>query len=64
MEIPGDTIWFLALLVFGAVAFVFVLATAQQYRRHSMLTETRVCRACGQGHPGIARFCRQCGQKL
>jgi ribosomal protein L40E len=64
MEIPGDLMWLVWLLLFSGAAIVFVVATARQYRRHARNTDGLVCRACGQGHPGIARFCRRCGTKL
>lgn len=46
------------------LAFLAVVVTALQHRRHSALTNQRLCRGCGQSHPPFAFFCRRCGRKL
>jgi ribosomal protein L40E len=52
----------LVLLVIGGI--VVVVLTARSHRRHSMMTDVRVCRACGQSSPPFAQFCRRCGARL
>lgn len=33
-------------------------------RRRAGRFGQRLCSSCGAAHPGFARFCRRCGQKL
>jgi predicted amidophosphoribosyltransferase len=51
-------------VVIVAVAVIFVIATIRSNRRAAFRAGQRTCPACGAVHPGIARFCRRCGQKL
>jgi ribosomal protein L40E len=54
-----NTFW-----VIVAVVVVMLVVTALQHRRHAAETANRLCRACGEGHPPHARFCRRCGTAM
>jgi ribosomal protein L40E len=52
-------------IVFVAAVLLFLLiATASQHRKHAAQTQSKLCKACGAGHPNFATFCRRCGRKL
>jgi ribosomal protein L40E len=48
-------------IIFVVIAIV---RTARMHRRHSWMTQPRLCRGCGTSHPPYARFCRRCGREL
>lgn len=52
------------LFMVALVVFVIVIAVKKGRRAGGGMMGLRTCRACGQGHPGYAEFCRRCGQKL
>jgi ribosomal protein L40E len=52
------------LILIVAIVIFLLIATASQHRRHTSLTDVRLCRGCGAGHPAFAQFCRRCGRKL
>lgn len=51
-------------VVIVAVALIFVIGTVASNRRAAARANQKMCAACGAPHPGFARFCRRCGQKL
>jgi ribosomal protein L40E len=55
-----------SIIVFGMVfvLLIMLIKTASQHRRHSSMTDPRICRSCGASHPPFAQFCRKCGSKL
>lgn len=52
------------LLIILGIAFVLILITASQHRKHAHETESKICPGCATPHPSHAQFCRQCGKKL
>jgi predicted amidophosphoribosyltransferase len=50
--------------VFIIVLVVVFLVAVLSGRGHARLGPQRLCKTCGASHPGYARFCRRCGQKL
>jgi predicted amidophosphoribosyltransferase len=53
-------------LILGVIAAAALILgkTAARYRRHTRLTDQRLCPGCGTSHPSFAQFCRRCGKKL
>lgn len=54
----------LLVILLVAVAVLLLVITAMQSRRHTRLTNSKLCPGCGTTHPGFADYCRTCGRKL
>ena len=52
--------WFWLMVMVAIIVFVSVVFN----KSHLGEGVGRVCKNCGASHPGFARFCRRCGQKL
>lgn len=46
------------------ILLVLFLLVGGASRRRAARVGQRLCSSCGAAHPGFARFCRRCGQKL
>jgi ribosomal protein L40E len=63
MSMMGGSVSVLVLLLVVA-AVVLLVITAIQSRRHTRMTNSKLCPGCGTTHPGFAEYCRTCGRKL
>ena len=52
--------WFWLMIMVAVIVVVSVIFA----KSHAGEAISRVCKNCGASHPGFARFCRRCGQRL
>jgi ribosomal protein L40E len=55
---------FQAFVIIVAAVVIILIMTASRNRRNFPFIDQRACPSCGAGHPGFARYCRRCGQRL